>query len=87
MNEKSFIRKSQKIIARAMNAKVEVWCKLRRNYENEPVFEITHFDDRYEGGNHTITAYSFDYESKFKAMDEFVSGYEKGETPLLTNDY
>lgn len=87
MNEKEFIRKSQKLIARAMNIDAEIWCKIRRRHKDFPVFEITHFDNRYDNRNATIAAYYFDYERRFKEMEEFISGYEKGETPLLTTNY
>lgn len=89
MNEKSFIRKAQKLTARAVNLKnIEIVCALKRYETTGLLFELSHLSNKYIHGNSFITVYiDYNTEKSFEDIEEFISAYERGESALIKKEY
>ena len=77
MNEKAFMRRAQKLIAKAVQTKANLACSVRKYGSDSLNFEITHFDRRYGAGdspynNRSITVYNFNADTSFNKAEAFI---------------
>ncbi len=76
MNNKAFMRRAQKLVAKAVQAEAEITCRIRKS-EEYLRFEIIHFDSRYSSTgdkyeNRSITVTSKNGGRNFHTAENFI---------------
>ncbi|MEG1543952.1 MAG: hypothetical protein RR382_05435, partial [Tannerellaceae bacterium] len=90
MNNKSFIIRAQKLIAKSFQTQANLCCSIRRFDDGVLSFDITHFDKRYgpDGNPHSnrrIIAYNSlsDVDRKLNKIQCFIDKLLSGEDALI----
>ena len=94
MNKKSFIRRAQKLIIKAVKIDKYIDCTIRKSLIDGSLnFEVIHFDARYGSDNYrynsrTLSVYiNHDTEKGFSEAENFLDRLLSGEDILIEPKY